>query len=213
MEKQMMTLEQFKDAAGISQPMAERWYEPFTKAFEQYFVYTPLRMAHIIAQVGHESGGFARLEESLAYRSVDRLIAVFGSRNGLTRDMAFKMLGDPVKIANHVYGGEWGRRNLGNTQPNDGWFFRGGGLIQLTGRANYTKASEALGIDIVNLPDLVRKDTGIAAQVAMWWLWDNGLQSYFDADDVRGATRRINGGLNGLTDRINRLERAKRVLL
>ena len=127
--------------------------------------------------------------------------------------MAFRMLGDPVKIGNHVYGGECGRRNLGNTQPNDGWFFRGGGLIQLTGRANYKKASDALGIDITRLPDLVRKDEAIAAQAAMWWLWDNGLQSYFDADDVRGATRRINGGLNGLSDRMSRLDRAKKVLL
>ena len=209
----MITLEQFRDAAGISQPMAERWYEPFTKAFEQHFVYTPLVMAHVIAQLGHESGGFARLEENLAYRSADRIVQVFGSRNGLTREQAFRMSGDPIKIANHVYGGEWGRRNLGNTQPNDGYFFRGGGLIQLTGRANYTKAAEALGIDIARLPDLVRKDEAIAAQAAMWWLWSNGLLKYFEADDVRGATRRINGGTNGLTDRINRLERAKRVLL
>lgn len=208
-----MNLEQFRDAAGISQQMAERWHDPFKTAFEQYFVYSPLVMAHVIAQIGHESGSFARLEEGLAYRSVDRLMKIFGGRNGLTRDMAFRMLGDPVKIGNHVYGGEWGRRNLGNTQPNDGWFFRGGGLIQLTGRANYTKAAEALGIDLSRLPDLVRKDEGIAAQAAMWWLWDNGLLKYFETDDVRGATRRINGGLNGLTDRINRLERAKRVLL
>ena len=208
-----MNLEQFRNAAGISHPMAERWYEPFTKAFEQYFVYSPLVMAHIIAQVGHESGGFARLEENLNYRSADRLIAVFGSRNGLTREIAYKMAGNPIQIANFVYGGEWGRRNLGNTQPNDGYFFRGGGLIQLTGRANYTKASDALGIGITRLPDLVRKDEGIAAQVAMWWLWDNGLLKYFEADDVRGATRRINGGLNGLSDRIDRLERAKRGLL
>lgn len=209
----MMTLEQFRDAAGISQPMAERWYKPFMEAFDKYFVYTPLRMAHVIAQVGHESGGFARLEENLNYRSADRLVAVFGSRNGLDRNTAFKMVGNPVQIANFVYGGEWGRRNLGNTQPNDGWFFRGGGLIQLTGRANYTKASKALGIAITELPDLVRKDEGIAAQAAMWWLWNNGLQAYFDADDIRGATRRINGGTNGLSDRIARLERAKRVLL
>lgn len=213
MEKEMMTLEQFRDAAGISQPMAERWYKPFKTAYEQYFVYSPLVMAHIIAQVGHESGGFARLEENLSYRSADRLITVFGSRNGLDRHKAYLLAGNPIEIANFVYGGEWGRRNLGNTQQNDGWFFRGGGLIQLTGRANYTKASEALGIDIMRLPDLVRKDKAIAAQVAMWWLWSNGLLKYFEADDVRGATRRINGGLNGITDRINRLERAKKVLL
>lgn len=207
-----MKLEQFRDAAGISHPMAERWHKPFVEAFEQYFVYSPLVMAHVIAQIGHESGGFSRLEENLNYRSADRLIAVFGGRNGLTRDMAFRMEGDPVKIANFVYGGEWGRRNLGNTQPNDGYFFRGGGLLQLTGRANYTKASEALGIDIVDLTELLRKDEGISAQVAMWWMWDNGLLKYFDSDDVRGATRRINGGLNGISDRIARLERAKRIL-
>ena len=79
-------------------------------------------------------------------------------------------------------------------------------LIQLTGRSNYTKASDALGIGITRLPDLVRKDEAIAAQAAMWWLWDNGLLKYFEADDVRGATRRINGGLNGISDRIARLE-------
>ena len=208
-----MNLEQFRDAAGISQPMAERWYPHVVEAFEQYFVYSPLVMSHIIAQVGHESGGFARLEENLNYRSADRIVQVFGGRNGLTRESAYRMEGNPIKIANFVYGGEWGRRNLGNTQPNDGYFFRGGGLIQLTGRANYTKASEALGIDITRLPDLVRKDEGIAAQVAMWWLWDNGLLKYFEADDVRGATRRINGGLNGISDRIARLERAKKVLV
>ena len=208
-----MNLEQFRDAAGVSQPMAERWHKPFVDAFEQYFVYSPLVMSHIIAQVGHESGGFARLEENLNYRSADRLIAVFGSRNGLTREIAYKMAGNPIQIANFVYGGEWGRRNLGNTQPNDGYFFRGGGLIQLTGRSNYTKASDALGIGITRLPDLVRKDEAIAAQAAMWWLWDNGLLKYFEADDVRGATRRINGGLNGISDRIARLERAKRILL
>lgn len=208
-----MNLEQFRDAAGISQPMAERWYPHFMEAFEQYFVYSPPVMAHVIAQLGHESGGFARLEENLNYRSADRLMQYFGGRNGLTSDIAFRMAGNPVQIANFVYGGEWGRRNLGNTQPNDGWFFRGGGLIQLTGRANYTKAAEALGIDLSRLPNLVRKDEGIAAQVAMWWLWDNGLLKYFEADDVRGATRRINGGLNGIRDRIARLERAKKVLL
>ena len=208
-----MTLEQFKDAAGISQPLAERWYPYFVDAFNRYFVYSPLVMSHVIAQIGHESGGFARLEENLSYRSADRLIIVFGSRNGLDRHKAYLLAGNPIEIANFVYGGEWGRRNLGNTQQNDGWFFRGGGLIQLTGRANYTKAAEALGIDIMRLPDLVRKDEAIAAQVAMWWLWDNGLQAYFDADDVRGATQRINGGTNGLADRINRLERAKKVLL
>lgn len=209
----MITLEKFRDAAGISQPMAERWYESFKTAYEQYFVYSPLVMSHIIAQVGHESGGFARLEENLNYRSAERLMQYFGGRNGLTGDMAFRMAGNPIEIGNFVYGGEWGRKNLGNTQPNDGYFFRGGGLIQLTGRANYTKTSEALGIDIAHLPDLVRKDEAIAAQAAMWWLWSNGLLKYFEADDVRGATRRINGGLNGLADRIARLERAKRVLL
>lgn len=209
----MITLEQFRNAGGISQQMAERWYPHFVDAFEQYFVYSPLVMAHVIAQIGHESGGFARLAENLNYRSADRLITVFGSRNGLDRHKAYLLAGNPIEIANFVYGGEWGRRNLGNTQPNDGYFFRGGGLIQLTGRTNYKQAAKALGIDITKLPDLVRKDKNVAAQAAMWWLWSNGLLKYFEADDVRGATRRINGGLNGIADRINRLERAKKVLL
>lgn len=208
----MMTLEQFRDAAGISQPLAERWYPHFVEAFNRYFVYSPLAMAHIIAQVGHESGGFTRLEENLNYRA-DRLVAVFGSRNGLTLAKAQSMAGKPQATANFLYGGGYGRENLGNTQPNDGYFFRGGGLIQLTGRANYTRASKALGIDIVKLPGLVRSDESIAAKVAMWWLWDRGLLRYFEADDIVGATRRINGGLNGLKDRTDRLNRAKGVLL
>lgn len=103
-------------------------------------------------------------------------------------------------------------RYLGNTQPGDGYRFRGRGLIQLTGRANYQAYADAIGIDVVRQPHLVAEPP-LAADVAGWF-WDaNGLSRLADADDVRAVTRRINGGTNGLADRRRLLKAAKVHLL
>jgi putative chitinase len=110
-----------------------------------------------------------------------------------------------------------GRRDLGNTQPGDGRRFKGRGLIQLTGRANYSAYQAALtetypGIDLLATPEILATDTTLAADVAGWFWSRAGLNTWADRDDVRHITRRINGGYNGLADRIDLLNRARRAI-
>lgn len=104
-----------------------------------------------------------------------------------------------------------GREDLGNTKPGDGSRFRGRGLIQITGRANYQKASVALGIDAVANPQLL-EEPAMAARSAGWWWAAHGCNELADSGGFVALTRRINGGTNGLDDRIERWERAKAVL-
>lgn len=105
-----------------------------------------------------------------------------------------------------------GRADLGNTQPGDGKRFKGRGLIQLTGRNNYQQYSTATGIDYVSNPKRLSYDPNAAVDVAGWFWSTRRLNRYADADDVRRVTRRINGGYNGLDDRIAFLGRAKCML-
>lgn len=104
-----------------------------------------------------------------------------------------------------------GRKNLGNTQPGDGKRFKGRGPIQLTGRANYTRYGQLLGLDLVNNPTIAAtREVGFRIAGQFWKL--NGLNELADKQDIRGITKRINGGYNGLADRIKYYDRAKQVL-
>jgi putative chitinase len=165
---------------------------------------TTLRLAHFFAQIDHESGGFKQLQENLNY-SVDRLLKTFG-RHRITEAQAreFGRQGtrpaNQQAIANILYGGEWGRRNLGNTQPTDGWNYRGRGFKQVTGRANYAKLSKDTGKDYLNKPDLLLNEAD--AMISAIWFWTtNNLNRIADRDDVRAVTRVINGGTIGLKQR------------
>ena len=104
-----------------------------------------------------------------------------------------------------------GRKNLGNIQVGDGFKYRGRGLIQTTGRYNYEATAKALGIDCVNNPDLLAEPEN-AARSAAWWWQSHNLNKYADADDCRGCTKVINGGYNGLDQRLALYEAAKSVL-
>lgn len=104
-----------------------------------------------------------------------------------------------------------GRADLGNTQPGDGKRFMGRGLIQVTGRANYTRAAAALGIDCVNHPELLEAPTNAARSAGDFWR-TRGLNEAADAGQFERITRRINGGLNGYTERCVLWDQAKRVL-
>lgn len=101
-----------------------------------------------------------------------------------------------------------GRKDLGNVEPGDGFRFRGRGLIQITGRSNYTQAGRALGVDLVRQPELLESPT-LAARSAAWFWSANGCNRFADAGDFVGLTRRINGGLNGLADREKRWKTAR----
>jgi len=105
-----------------------------------------------------------------------------------------------------------GRADLGNTQPGDGSKYRGRGLIQITGRANYAACGEALGLDLITQPELLELPQ-YAAMSAAWFWKQNGLNNLADRDQFNTITRRINGGLNGLQDRLEIWSRARAVLV
>lgn len=148
-------------------------------------------IAVMLGQLDHESGGFKSLKENLNYSSADRIQEMFGkSLNGVDPRA---LVNNPEALANVVYG-----HKNGNRGGSDGWNYRGRGLVQLTGRGNYEQASKALGIDLVNNPDLAA-DPEVAAKVAAWW--HKSKVGY--GVDVATATRKINGTkMAGLNDRM-----------
>ena len=111
--------------------------------------------------------------------------------------VANSIAGKPELIANLVYSGRMGN---GPAESGEGWKFRGRGLKQLTGKFNYTKCSEALGVDLVGNPDLLLEPT-YAARSAGWFWKTNNLSSFADNNDILGMTKKINGGTIGLADR------------
>lgn len=101
-----------------------------------------------------------------------------------------------------------GRKDLGNTQPGDGKKYKGRGPIQITGRYNYTAAASALNLPLVDQPQMAAQPN-VAFRISAWWWFANGLNAISDTGDVTAATRKINGGLNGLSDRQSRYDRAR----
>lgn len=152
-----------------------RYFHPLIEGMTANDITTPLRQAHFIAQVGHESSDF-RYSEEIA--------------NGAAYE---------------------GRADLGNTSPGDGPKFKGRGLIQITGRANYTVYGQHKGRDFVSGTnyELIATDPALAVDVSCWFWTKHGLNALADADDIRAITKVINGGLNGFADRQSRLDRAK----
>lgn len=213
----MLSIKELARACNISEDTAALWWSPLKVAMERYNINTPLRQAHFLSQLAHESNGFKAARESLNY-SVEGLLKTF-SRSRISEADANRYGRKPGQAANQqmiadiVYGGEWGRKNLGNTESGDGWKFRGAGLIQMTGRANFTQLNNALNFDLINRPERVAEDNLISAMAAGWF-WDSrSLNALADRDDIEGITRRINGGLNGIEDRKRRLAIAKSVLM
>lgn len=162
------------------------------------------RLHYFLAQLGHESNGLTVKEENLNY-SAERLTKVWPSRFP-TLDVAKKYERNPEKLANFVYGGR-----MGNVNPGDGYRYRGRGYIQLTGRDAYREVGRIAGLDLENNPDLAG-DASHAVRIACaFWTWKK-LNPTCDAGDFAGLTRRINGGINGLTDRFEWLEKVQHVL-
>ncbi len=141
----------------------------------EYGINTPMRQAHFLAQIAHESDRFNALEEYASGEDYE------------------------------------GRDDLGNTQPGDGVRFKGRGLIQITGRTNYGDCGKALGVDLISNPKRLA-DPDLASRSAGWFWSTRQLNGDADRDDVRTVTRVINGGYNGLDDRIQLLQAAKKAL-
>ncbi|MFM0608672.1 hypothetical protein PQR05_29500 [Paraburkholderia sediminicola] len=162
----------------------------------------PNERAMFLAQMDHESGGFRSMEEDPRYKAKN-FLKNFGKRNGITTEAQAQAILDKGQSATFeaMYGGAWGKKNLGNTQAGDAEMFKGRGFTQLTGRANYTAAAKATGLDLVNHPELAA-DPNNAAKVAMWyWNSKSGLSDAAKTGDVTAATYKINGGYNGLDER------------
>jgi putative chitinase len=184
--------------------IGEEWFKPLTDAFIKYNISTTQRQASFIGQCQHESRNFRTLEEDLYY-SADGLMRTWPSRFP-SRDVAEQFAQNPEKIANKVYAGR-----LGNTEEGDGWAFHGRGIIQLTGRDLYTTCGAALGFDFVGNPELLVQPK-YAALSAGWYWNKKGLNDLADKRDYPEMTKRINGGLLGLADRIAKIDAAKEIL-
>lgn len=171
---------------------------------------TPLRQAHFMAQIAHESDGFSRRVENLNY-SAKRIRQIGNASKPGTRWRSLVPRADalahrPEAFAEAAYGGRMGNGPEGS---GDGFTYRGRGWLMLTGRENYRKVGQRIGVDLEANPDLAAEPE-IAMRVAEAYWFDNGLHLLADADDLAGITRRINGGLNGLDDRRRWLTKFKK---
>tara|TARA_Y100001937_G_scaffold20441_1_gene28464 strand:- start:6787 stop:7668 length:882 start_codon:yes stop_codon:yes gene_type:complete len=189
----------------------EEWYAALYEVLPMYDITTERRVAHFLSQCAHESANFKRLEENLNY-SAKALRAVFGRYFGdpPKRD-ADEYHRQPEKIANYVYMDEFRKYKMGNIHEGDGWLFRGRGLKQLTGRENYSRFGDSIGMTAEEAAEYVQSFNG-AIQSACWF-WDtNHLNDIADGDNVKAMTKKINGGSIGLEDRQRRYINAMDVL-
>lgn len=208
----MITPTQFSQMIPTNKESAE-WYAIAMDMFPKYGITTQNRIAGFMAQCSHESGDFRVLEENLNY-SAENLTRVFGRYFGAPpKRSAAEYARNPEKIANYVYMDEFrsSSSKLGNTQPGDGWKFRGGGIKQLTGRSNFARFGQSIGMSADEAAAYVRTKKG-AFESACWFWKTNNLERFADKDDIDGMSRAVNGGDNGLEDRRNRYRAARRIL-
>lgn len=169
----------------LAPPQVQIYTNAFNQWFPVYGIINPRRVAAFIAQVGHESGGLRWTAE------------IWGPTDQQRR------YEPPSTLA----------ARLGNSEPGDGAWFKGRGLIQITGRSNYTQISRAFDIDFLSNPVLL-ESPNMAVRSACWWWSSRNLNEIADLDTVesfRRITRIINGGFNGWEDRLQRWESAKKI--
>ena len=183
-----------------------KWLEPLKETFEKYGLNTTKRQAAFIGQCMHESAGFKTLTENLNY-SAKALMATWPSRFP-NEEFANQYARNPEKIANKVYGGRMGNAD---ESSGEGWKYRGRGIKQLTGKENYDRCGEALGVDLVENPDLLLEPK--YATLSAGWFWNkHNLNDLADKGDIETMTKRINGGLLGLDARKAAIQKAESVL-
>lgn len=196
-------------AAKVKDPA--KWLDAVIETCVEFEINTPQRVAAFLAQTSHESGGYTMLVENLNYKAATlaacwpNRFAVLGPDKKPIREngklvptaVANSIAGKPELIANLVYSSRMGN---GPAESGEGWLYRGRGLKQLTGKDNMRRCGEALGLDLVNEPDLLL--TPINAARSAGWFWKaNNLSAFADVGDIKGMTKKINGGFIGLEAR------------
>lgn len=182
------------------------WYEAICTILPEYEINTPNRVAAFLAQCAHESGGFKFLKENLNYKA-ESLLKVF-PKYFKTLDEARAYEKRPEKIANKIYGNRMGN---GDEASGDGFRYCGRGLIQLTGKDNYSWFAASLEIPVEEASEYLETFEG-AVQSACWFWESNNLNQWADKGDILTLTKRINGGTIGLEDRIKHYNHALHVL-
>ena len=201
------TKDQLKEILGNNSYL-DYWFDALNKILPEYEINTPARCAAFIAQCAHESGNFKFLKENLNYRaaSLRKVFPKYFPDDALAEQYASK----PNKqeaIANRIYANRMGN---GDEASGDGFRYLGRGLIQLTGKNNYTLFAASIDTPLEEIPEYLQTFEG-AVQSACWFWDQNNLNKEADAKDIKTMTRKINGGYIGLDDRIKHFEHALHV--
>ena len=190
------------EALGVRHALAVQYAPLLAIAAHRYHIdTTPRRVAAWLATLAHESARFARLVESLNY-SAEGLAATWPARyadmTGQPNALAQSIARKPATIASLTYANRMGN---GPSATGDGWIYRGRGLIQITGRDNYDRSGDALGLDLILNPERLEDPYYAALSAAEWW-HRHGCNALADTGDLAAVTRKVNGGLTGLDDRL-----------
>lgn len=190
---------------GVHPKKAAEYTDALNVVFTRYQINTKLRVCHFLAQILHESGMLLTVVENLNY-SAEGLLKVFSKY--FNEQTAKEYARKPEKIANRVYASRMGN---GNEASGDGWKYRGRGILQNTGKANYQTLSAKMGIDLVNNPELLQLPTNAVAAAVLFWD-EKKLNTLADKDDILGITKKVNGATNGIAHRTALLAKCKEVL-
>lgn len=192
------------EALGVRHALAVQWLPHISQAARRYQIdANPRRIAASLATIAHESARLTSVVENLNY-SAEGLAKTWPRRYAGPHDMdmpnatALRIARKPEDIANLTYANRLGN---GDATSGDGWRYRGRGLIQITGRANYEATSKAIGEDFVSQPEQLEHPHYAALSAAEWW-HRHGCNELADTGDMAAVTRRVNGGLTGLDDRL-----------
>jgi len=204
----VLTKEQLKQLLPKN-PYIDYWHNALSILLPDYEINTPQRVAAFIAQCAHESGNFMVLQENLNYKwqSLRKLFPKYFPDDVIAQDYASRP-NKQAAIANRIYANRMGN---GSEESGDGYKYRGRGLIQLTGKHNYTWFAASLEISPDEASDYLSTFEG-ASQSACWFWETNKLNTWADKGDIVTLTKRINGGTIGLDDRIKHYEHALHVL-
>ena len=183
----------------------EHWFEALAKVLPDYDITTPQRVASFLGETYVESAGYTAIQENLNYRA-ESLCRTWPSH--FTPDIADQYAHNPERIANRAYANRMGN---GDEASGDGWRFCGRGLIQLTGRANYTAFGQSIDSSPEEVSDLLQTFEG-CVQSACWFWETNNLNQYADAGAIDHESRIVNGGTLGLQERRAAYERALQIL-